>query len=231
MARPDQTRDASNVATRRPFDGDDPVAGLQAGRRGRRAGSDRGDLAWAGRRPAADGEDDEEDEERDEDVRERPGGDHGDALPRRRAPVRVRRRALLDVAQRRARPSAARPASTVRGDAPRARARRTRLGRRRSPRRRARGARAARPARGAVAPRIAGPSRSCRSRAAGRCMPGSRTTRRAGSSRSRTRSRALDLHERRREADVEAPRPHPDRERDAEVPELVDEDEQRRDRR
>ena len=44
--------------------------------------------------------DGEEDDERDEDVRERAGGDDGDALPRRLAPVRVGAGALVDLAQR-----------------------------------------------------------------------------------------------------------------------------------
>ena len=96
-------RGGGERAGRPAVDGDDPVARLEAGVGGRGPGFDRGDLRRGPLglgRAAADGEDDEEDRERDEDVRERARGDDGNALPRRGAPVRVARCALLHVAER-----------------------------------------------------------------------------------------------------------------------------------
>src|SRR5579862_1194060 len=98
VTRPDQLGHPCERRRRAAVHRDDTVARLQS--RGRR-GSVRLDLRDLGARRLrrrTGGVDREEDEERDEHVHARPGGDHGDALPRRLAPVRVAARALVDVA-------------------------------------------------------------------------------------------------------------------------------------
>src|SRR3954470_4298384 len=207
-------------------DGDDPVSGLETSCGRGSPTLDRQDLgAGSGRRAPADGEDEKEDQERDGDVRERPCGDHGDALPGRGAPVRLRRSALRHVSEaslRRA-PCAGRQlgvshlALELEARAPR------RL----------------------VVLRLEGApdgaDRGCEAGLLTHC----RLDRRAQVPRGRPGHAgklnhaaqggypspvldavALDLGERRRESDVEAPRPHPDHARDGEVPQLVQEDEQ-----
>ena len=79
-------------------DRDDPVARLQAGGGGGRAGRDRLD---GGRRlPGRRHEEPREEDEGEHDVRRRAGGDRGDPLPRRRPPVGVRAERVLEVVQR-----------------------------------------------------------------------------------------------------------------------------------
>ena len=228
----DQMRDGVERRRGRPFTA--TIRPRPAGRRRPRASSPLRprDLALGRvRRRAADREDETKMRNAARMFASRPGRDDGDALPRRRAPVRV---VATCPPPRRAAPARTERAPRRQGrrSSPRARAPGTRRAPPRSPPPRERVARVARPARALAAPRIAGSSRICRSRAAGRCMPGSRTSPPSGIAPiPYSIPLPLDLHDGRREADVEAPRPHPDRERHAEVPELVDEDEQRRDRR
>src|SRR5581483_3448186 len=166
-----------------------------------------------------------EDEERDEDVRERAGRDDGDPLPRRRAPVSVRARSLVDVAQR------------PLGAAPRAR---------REPRVLHLQAQVVEPcARAVVVRRLERPPYPLHVRRQPRILADGGARERVDVASGGTvhpgdpdeaaerdhPDAVLDpvaahLEERRREADVEAPRPHADRERDEEMAELVQEHEQ-----
>ncbi len=207
-------------------DGDDPIPGLEA-RGGRRSPArDREDLgAGSLRRTSAEREDEEQNQERDGDVRERPRGDDGHSLPRRAAPVRLRRGALLHLAER-----------------PLGRASRARrqlcstqllLDLR------------ARPPRRLVVLHLESASKRADGRHEARLLTNRRLDEQTQIARRRPihagqldeaaerdhpdpvlDALALDLDEGRREADVEAPRAHPDRARHPEVPQLVQEDEQ-----
>ena len=190
VARPDQTRDVASKVRRRPaVDGDDPVPGLQAGRGRRSAALDRGHLSP---RRAATGRRSRRRRRRGSTNATRTFASGPAAMTATRfhvggAPVRVRRRALLHVAER---PlgRAPRAGREVGGARPRARARSRRAARRRSPRPRGRAGPRRRPARGSAALASAGSmnalqvarGRPVHARDAGR-------GRRAGSSRSRTR--------------------------------------------
>ena len=152
-------------------------------------------------------------DDREEDVRQRPGGDHGDALPRLLPPVRVRRRASRRAPAAR---GSCRARASSAGSCARAVVLVAALERRVEHVERLASTRLL----------LLGLAGSCAGRRppAGTCR-GSSRSRRAGTRRCRTRRRcARRLDERRAEAEVELPRPHPDRARDEEVPRLVDED-------
>ena len=204
----------------------DAVAGLEPCGGGRSSARDRGDVgAGPVRRAAADGEEEEEDQERDDDVRERPGGDDGDPLPCRTAPVGLRRGAFLHLPDRPLRRASCGRRQRVRHP-PRARARRRRVLPRRSPPLRERDGPRRRPARGSAL--RAAPARETPQVTRGRPVHAGKLNHSAERDHPDPVLDALapDLEERRRESDVEAPRAHPDRARDDEMPELVKEDEQ-----